>query len=123
MIARRSSSLNLKVIKGPCVAHHHQLRTSYGKFNTELITSDHENTAMLGHQLLEVDETVPDPQESDCCGVEIQEGTSSLCPVREELPSQGSSVLRMPQKSLLDEIVVQPLPTKRAHRTTMISSS
>lgn len=37
---------------------------------------------MVEHWLVEDDETVPDPQECDCRGVEIQEATLPLCPVR-----------------------------------------
>ena len=70
------------------------------RLNTKLIASDPENTAMLERQLLEVDETVE------------KEGPPPLGPVHEEPPSLGSSVVNVSQKRLLDEIVVQPLPTK-----------
>ena len=75
---------------------------------------------MLERQLLEVDETVemvPDPQEGDRRGVDIQEGPPPLGPVLEEPPSLGSSVVNVPQKRLLDEIVVQPLPSAKRVRS------
>ena len=87
------------------------------KLNTKLVTSDPENTITLERQLLEVDETVPDLQEGDRRGVDIQGGPPSLGPVQEQPPSQGSLAMKTPQKRLLDEIVVQPWPTKRVHRT------
>ena len=66
------------------------------------------NTAILERQLLEVDETVPDPQEGDRRGVDTQEGPPLLGPVLEEPTSLGSVAVKIPQKRLLDEVVVRP---------------
>jgi hypothetical protein len=85
----------------------HQHRPRLRKLNIELVASDPENTAILERQLLEVDETVPDLQEGERHEVDTLDG----------LPSWGSLVVDRPQKRLLDEIVVQPLPAKRVQHT------
>ena len=79
--------------------------------NTKLVASDPENTAILEHQLLQVDETIPDPP--DPLPEPVEEPPSQV-----SAPLQRPFVVKIPQKHWLDQIVRNQteVPLKKVRR-------